>query len=307
MHGYAIVCPGQGSQSGAMFDFAAADRRGDAVLQAFGAALSLDLVAQAHDGAREGAALFDNALAQPAMVAAALATWAVLQTQLPPPALYAGYSVGEVSAWACAGAWGPQRAAEVAATRARLMDRHAPAGCGMLAVHGLPVDALLSLAERTHLAIVNDSDHAVLAGADADLLAAQALLRARGAWTRRLPLRLPSHTPLLGAAAREFGVWLACGPVAEPGAPVLRGVDGRCCRRAADAAGALSSAIGQTIRWQDCMRAIVESGLRVVLELGPGRTLSEIFAQAHPGVAARSVSDFRSARGVADWLLRELS
>jgi len=298
MRQYAIVCPGQANQSPTMFDFAAADPRGAAVLQSFG-----DLVARA----RQGQGLFDNAFAQPALVALASANWAVLQPQLPPPALYAGYSVGELSAWGCAGAWQPPCAAEAAAVRARLMDRHTPPGCGMLAVRGLPVETLTALASGTHLAIVNDSDHAVLAGADADLVAAQARLRARGAWTRRLEVQVPSHTALLGDAARAFGAWLARRPTNEPTAPVLRGIDGRCCRRGADAPEALQRAVSETIRWEDCMRAIVESGVRVVLELGPGRSLSEMFMQAYPGMVARSVADFRSARGVADWLARALS
>ncbi|ABM93750.1 acyl-carrier-protein S-malonyltransferase-like protein [Methylibium petroleiphilum PM1] len=124
MRDYAIVCPGQGTQSPDMFDLVAAHPRGLAVLQDFGAALGRDLVAEA----QAGTGLHANAWAQPALVALARASWEILAPELPAaPAAFAGYSVGEVSAWSCAGAWDVAGSARLAATRAALMDAARPA------------------------------------------------------------------------------------------------------------------------------------------------------------------------------------
>src|SRR4051794_28001936 len=49
-------------------------------------------------------ALFTNATAQPLICAVELATWAALSSQLPSPRVFAGYSVGELAAYGCAGA-----------------------------------------------------------------------------------------------------------------------------------------------------------------------------------------------------------
>jgi [acyl-carrier-protein] S-malonyltransferase len=48
----------------------------------------------------------------------------------------------------------------------------------------------------------------------------------------------------------------------------------------------------------------VEAGATVFLELGPGRALAEMAAGAYPEIPARSLDDFRSIRGVLDWLTR---
>lgn len=305
MRDYAIVCPGQGTQSPDMFDLVAAHPRGLAVLQAFGAALGRDLVAEA----QAGTGLHANAWAQPALVALARASWEILAPELPAaPAAFAGYSVGEVSAWSCAGAWDVATSARIAATRAAMMDAASPPGSGMLAVRGLPLRAIGEQADAAglHVAIVNGDDHAVLAGPTAALDAAEAALAPRGAWLRRLEVQVPSHTPLLAAAAERFATVVADTPPQAPAAPVLRGIDGRRCFDAPGGLAALARAIAEPVRWADCTRELSESGVRVVLELGPGRSLAKLLAEAQPDIDVRSVADFRSWRGVADWLRARL-
>lgn len=304
MRDFAVVCPGQGMQSADMFELAAAHPRGQAVLQAFGDALGRDLVAEA----RAGHGIVANAFAQPALVALARASWAVLEPELPPPAAFAGYSVGEVSAWSCAGAWDVAASAQMAATRASLMDSASPAGCGMLAVRGLPLRSIAAHAGEhgLYVAIVNDEDHAVLAGAAAGLDAAERALRSKGAWLRRLEVRVPSHTPLLAPAAAAFAAHLERHGHQPVSAPVLLGVDGRRCFDPAIGLPALAHAVSAPIRWMDCMRELAESGIQVVLELGPGRSLANLIEQAQPGISVRSVADFRSWKGVTGWLLVQL-
>ena len=305
MRDFAILCPGQGTQSPEMFDFAAADPAGREVIAEFSDALGIDLLSLA----QSGVGLFDNRFAQPAMVAVARAVWATLEPRVPAPALFAGYSVGEVSAWSCAGAWDSRGSAIVAQTRARLMDAATPPDCGMLAVLGMPFDAVKGVAEAhadLYIAIVNDLDHVVLAGLNASLDAADAQLKARGAKTRRLDVKVPSHTPMLASVARELEAFLQSSTQATATATVLRGIDGRRCHRSDDCAPALSRAVAEPIRWVDCMREIVESGVNVVLELGPGRSLAKLCSDAYPDLVARSVADFRSPDGVAAWLERHL-
>lgn len=304
MSGFAVVCPGQGTQSPDMFDLACADPHGAEVIAEFSDALDCDLLARVKSG--EG--LSDNRLAQPAMVASALATWTLLAPRLPAPALFAGYSVGEVSAWSCAGAWDIRQTAAVIRTRAKLMDEAAPPGCGMLAVMGLDARSVRTKAAEAslHVAIVNDADHVVLAGRVADIQAAGTWFDAHGARTRRLDVRVPSHTPMMSDAARAFETFLQASSWSPVDAPVLRGIDGRAVERGEDGVLALSRALAEPIRWDDCMQALVEAGVTVVLELGPGRSLTKLCADAHPHLVVRSVADFRSADGVATWLERQL-
>jgi [acyl-carrier-protein] S-malonyltransferase len=302
MHAFAVLCPGQGTQSESMFDVAIGSDLGVAVVDAFSVACGEDLVARARLGDR----LFANAFAQPAMVATACATWAALRGRLPDPALFAGYSVGELSAWACAGAWAYPDAARVTIARATAMDRLSPPDCGMLAVRGLPASGFPACVPGLDVAIVNESDHVVLAGPVGLLDAAEPVLVARGAWTRRLDVHVPSHTPAMAAAAAAFGDAATLVETRSASSRVLGGIDGVARTRGPDAIATLGRAIRETIRWDACMNAINESGVRVALELGPGRSLANLCQANCPDVSVRSVSDFRTIDGVIAWMLREL-
>lgn len=304
MTGFALVCSGQGTQAPEMLDFASSHAAGDRVLQEFSRVVGTDLV-RLVAAARS---VSENRFAQPLAVATAMANWAVLRPLLPQPQLFAGYSVGEVAAWACAGAWTPAEAAAVCIARAAAMDRHAPPHSGMLAVRAVALGRIIAAAAAAdvHVAIFNEDDHAVLAGVHAALAAAQAELEAAGARTKLLDVQVPSHTPLLRPAAQEFDGWLRMQSSAAPSVPVILGVSGVPTDNRARGFPALAAAIAEPIRWNDCMQLLVDSGVRVVLELGPGRSLSTMLQQAHSQLACRAVMDFRTPAGVAAWVGRNL-
>lgn len=304
MTGLAIVCSGQGGLSGDMFEFAADHAAGRQVLDAFGEVFETGLIEQA----RGGADLARNAVAQPLTVACSLANWAVLAPMLPEPSLFAGYSAGELAAWGCSGIWDAHQAARACRKRCELMEACAPADGGMLAVRGLPLAAIASFGEEAgaHVAIVNEDDHAVLAGLRPALQALQARLEARGAWTRLLDVSVPSHSPLLAPAAQAFAQWAAQAPASPPRAPVLMGIDGEPCGDPAAGLRALARAIGEPIAWREAMQTLASQGIQAVLELGPGRSLAALVQQAQPQMQARAVGDFRTPEGVAGWVARML-
>lgn len=301
MGGYALLCPGQGAQHPRMLDFALASAAGRDALAAASDAAATDIGARV----RAGEDLFDPVFAQIAIVATSVATWKALAELLPPPALVAGYSVGEVSAWCCAGSWDVRQVIEVVARRARLMADAAPIDAGMMAVTSLRRDALPDILarHRLHAAIEVDDDHWVLAGRLCDLQAAIIAVEAAGASAHPLPVGVPSHTPLLGAAAESLRAFLGTVDGRDPFAPVTRGIDGQALRAYADARGALADAVSRPIRWRACVEECLERGIVVALELAPGSTLARMLAR-HVTVQARAVADFRSVEGVARWLER---
>src|SRR3954469_13331405 len=111
-------------------------------------------------------ALFSNAIAQPLICAVELATWAVLSGELPSPRVFAGYSVGELAAYGCAGALDPRAVVALARDRARAMDVACPDPCRMSAVRDLAqgsVEALTGV-HGVEIAIINAEDRMVIAG-----------------------------------------------------------------------------------------------------------------------------------------------
>jgi [acyl-carrier-protein] S-malonyltransferase len=305
MTDFAVVCPGQGAQHAGMFAFAQAHEAGRAVLEVFSDALHEDVAAIAADSNR----LAHNRDAQVTLVAAACANWAVLQTALPAPSLMAGYSTGELAAWSCAGAWDVPAAAQAVIARAGFMDAAASEGACMMAVQGPAVDGLLALCgeANVYIAIVNDTDHAVLAGLRSAVERAQQKLEALGAWTKLLDVRVPSHTPMLVTAATAFGQWLAEHPARRPKCAVLAGVTGQKSREPVAGMALLARAISEPVNWAACMTGLAEAGTRVVLEIGPGRALTHLVSARHPALQVRSVDDFRSIDGIAQWIESRLA
>jgi [acyl-carrier-protein] S-malonyltransferase len=306
MSGLAVLCPGQGAQHAAMLELAASSEAGAGVLREAAAVLGDDPVRLARGG---GAALFSGAVAQPLICAAELGTWAALRGVLPPPRLFAGYSLGELGAHGCAGALTARDTLALAARRAALMDGASAVPGGLLAVRGLPLARLeaLAAAAGAELAIVNGPDHAVAGGRLAALEELERLASAAGATTlQRLPIGVAAHTSLLAAAVEPFAAALAASPLTDPPVQVLAGASGQPVRSRRAAIQALSSQVASRLEWARCLQAAAEMGCSVFIELGPGSALARMAAELVPGASVRSVEDFRSAAGVAAWVQQAL-
>ncbi|MFT4249256.1 MAG: malonate decarboxylase subunit epsilon [Pseudomonas sp.] len=297
----ALLCPGQGGQHPRMFERVLAAPAAAAVLDAATGVLGRAPQALAGDEAR-----YANAIAQPLVCAATLAHWRALQVQLPAPGLVLGYSVGELAAHAIAGSVDDVHGLHLATRRAALMDAASPADAGLLAVTGLARGALDGLlqAHGVALAIDNGEDHVVLGGPRAALDALAAEVQARGARATPLPVAVPAHTPWLRAAAQGFARVLEQAPVQAPAIALLAGVDAQPVRSAARARATLAAQIAATVQWRQVMAQALERGATVFLELGPGTALARMARELAPQVQARSVEDFRTLEGVAQWVRR---
>ncbi|GAB3434820.1 acyltransferase domain-containing protein [Massilia solisilvae] len=293
-----ILCPGQGSQSPAMFDIARADER------------AAEFIAR-HAPAFTEADMFDNRVAQPLIVTATLAIWEALRDRIPQPSLAAGYSIGELAAYAVAGAFTAGQAVELAAARAGLMDQAGAAhpDQAMLAVSALPVQQARALAEQhgAAVAIVTAGDSCIVGGGRTALLEVERAAAARGGRCQLLPVAVASHTPLMAGAVAPFAATLQGAPFGMPLCPVLSGIDASRVDDKARAVEHLSRQLAQTIVWDACMDAAVEAGATVALELGPGASLARMFRSRYPDLACRSVSEFRSIEGIVAWIERQAS
>lgn len=302
----AILCPGQGAQHAAMFDMARTDPAAARLLDVWfdDPALRSFLRASLGDGR------FANRVAQPAIVAATLAMWAALRESIPQPALVAGYSIGELSAYGVAGALTPADAIGLAIERARLMDACVAddARQGMVALSGMPSGSIDELLRRHgfHAAIVTGDDALVAGGPAEARVALVAAALAAGGHATVLPVEVASHTPLLRGAVAPFAALLADAGLTAPAFPVLSGISAEPVFDAQKAMAELPRQIAEPIRWRECMDACSEAGVTVALELGPGAALSRMLQSRNPNIACRSVSEFRSLDGIRVWLERQL-
>jgi [acyl-carrier-protein] S-malonyltransferase len=304
----ALLCPGQGTQHRAMFELARTDPQRGALLEQWLPAAQLDAPLEAV--LSDDALLFSNRVAQPLIVAATLATWEALRHAIPAPALVAGYSIGELAAYGVAGALAAPDAIALAAARARLMDAcvRATPRQALVAISGMAVRTAAAVLRQHdfHVAIVTGEDNFIAGGLADRLPELERTLAAQGGRINVLPVGVASHTPLMRAAVAPFAVQLRQHRFLDPPVPVLSGITAEAIWQSEQAITHLSRQLAETIAWKDCMDACAEAGVTVALELGPGATLSRMLQARHPHIECRSVADFRSLDGVANWLARHV-
>lgn len=252
--------------------------------------------------------IFQNTLAQPLICAYQLATWAAIAPLLPRPTVFAGYSVGELAAYGCAGALPAAAVIRLAQQRARAMDDATNTPSGLIAVRGLPavkVEALCSKNDA-EIAIVNGPEHFIVGGTVAALDRVHAEAIVIGGTVSRLRVSVAAHTRLLASATPRFRSVLQTSPFASPERPVLAGVSGTAVQDRETAIASLSRQLSTTVQWSTCLEAARERGCRLFLELGPGDALARMAHERFPELAVRSVADFRGVDGAASWVHKNL-
>jgi [acyl-carrier-protein] S-malonyltransferase len=106
----------------------------------------------------------------------------------------------------------------------------------------------------------------------------------------------------MAAAARGFADHLRNMAFSPPRCALVCNLGGSALRQPADLQHALAAQIDHTVCWQACQDTVAERGVRCVLEMGAGTTLSRLWAERGGSVPARSIDEFRSPAAVARWV-----
>jgi [acyl-carrier-protein] S-malonyltransferase len=299
--GYGLLFAGQGSQRPDMLPWLEREPGCAALLAALDATLGSDW--RAHLTDRHWA--WSNRVAQPLIVGTALAAWSALSPRLGrPPVGVAGYSVGELAAYAAAGACTPALALSLADQRALLMDEAVRGlSTGLLSIARAGEADVLARSPGLEVAIRIDVDHAVYAGT-ATLLAAAERELAELASCKRIDVALASHSSYMRDAAAGFARALTGVDFRSPACPVATNATGSATRDPHLLRRALAHQIDHPVEWQDCMAALAERGPRCVLEIGPGQALARMWSAQHPHIPVRSIEDFRDVEGAVAWVSR---
>ena len=237
---------------------------------------------------------------QPALFAVSVAAFAACQEAgLPAPSAVAGHSVGEYAALVAAGALTVEGGAKLVAARGLAMSRSADETEGtMAAVLGLEPDVIaLVCAEVNHVGVVvvanlNAPGQTVISGETAAVEAVTPLLKARGA-KRVLPLAVSGafHSPLMATASGRMHNILQAAPVSDPAVPVVANVLADYVRTGAEVRAALAAQVAGPVRWVECIERLVEGGVTVFIECGPGNVLAGLNKRIAPDAVTYSVSD----------------
>lgn len=302
MSNFAIVFPGQGSQTvGMLAELGEQHEIVKATFAEASEALGYDLWALVQNGPAED--LNQTHRTQPALLASSVAIWRVWQEQgLAQPALVAGHSLGEYSALVCAGVIDFKEAIKLVELRGQLMQEAVPAGVGaMYAIIGLDDESIAKACEEAAQGEVvspvnfNSPGQVVIAGNKAAVERAGALCKEAGA-KRALPLpvSVPSHCALMKPAAEKLAVALEAIEFNAPSVPVINNVDVATETDPAKIKDALVRQLHSPVRWTEAVEKMSEQGVEKLLELGPGKVLTGLTKRIVKTLSAAAVNDAAS-------------
>ncbi|GAA3830933.1 ACP S-malonyltransferase [Brevibacterium ammoniilyticum] len=294
-----ITCPGQGAQkSGFLASFLQLPTFA-AQIDELSDASGIDL--RLHGTESDDETIKDTALAQPLLVAAAIACAAELGVT---PDIVAGHSVGEIAAAQIAGILSPADAMRFVAVRGTGMAEAAAATpTGMSAVvGGEPADVLAAIADAGLTpANVNGGGQTVAAGSlpDLETLAENPPERAR---VIPLPVAGAFHTEYMAPAVPALTETAASLSVSDPTTPILTNADGSVVTDGSAYVDLLVSQVTNPVRWDLCQETLLAQGVTGLIELVPGGTLTGIARRAMKGVETfpiKSAADLDGAREFA--------
>jgi len=295
----AFVFPGQGSQAVGMGRAAAETDAGRQVFARADAALGDSLSKLCFEGPEAELQLTANA--QPAILTTSIALLHVLDRECD---VTAGHSLGEYSANVAAGTLTFDAAVALVRKRGQYMQAAVPVGVGaMAAVLGGDSKTVERICEETGGVVTpvnyNCPGQLVIAGEADSVARASAALVEAGSKVKALPVSAPFHCALMKPAEERLAVDLNAAEFRDPQRPIYVNVEAAKVSSAAAAREALIRQVSRPVRWQQSVEAMLEDGVSLFVEIGPGKVLVNMIKRIAKDVERVSVEtpkDVEAAR-----------
>jgi [acyl-carrier-protein] S-malonyltransferase len=297
----AFVFPGQGSQKVGMLAHAYAEF--DTVRSTFAEAsdtLGYDMWDLIQNGEQQALNLTETT--QPLLLTASVALWRAWRTENgAKPIVMAGHSLGEFSALVCADALTFSDAVQLVRQRGQFMQTAVPVGEGaMAAIIGLEDDVInricgeVSGSSGQVVAAVNFNSpgQVVIAGTTTAVDNAIEVLKASGA-KRALPLPVsaPFHTDLMKPAGEKLAEALANIQILLPTLPVVHNVHAKSESDPEAIRALLVKQIYSPVQWTGCVQTILDLGVNLMVECGPGKVLSGLNRRIDKAISSFSLEE----------------
>ncbi len=224
----------------------------------------------------------DTAVAQPLLVAAALAAAGLLGE----PDAAAGHSVGELAAGVIAGMLSPADAMRMTRVRGDAMaGATAAEPTGMIAVLGGDEATVLAAIAEAGLTPANiNGAGQIVAGGTLGQLEAFAANPPAGARLRPLRVAGAFHTKHMASAVDALAQAAAGTVVKDPAITLLSNADGAVVTSAANWVERIVAQVAAPVRWDLCMASMSDMGVTALIELPPGGTLTGMAKRVLPDV-----------------------
>ena len=295
---YAIVFPGQGSQSlGMLSDLSNNFSIVKDIFSEASDALDLDLWKLTQE---DEEALNQTENTQPAMLAAGYATYKILSNEVDlSPICMAGHSLGEYTALVAAKSLHYFEAVKLVRKRAELMQSAVPSGTGaMAAILGLDDEKVIEICAQSNISGVveavnfNSPGQVVIAGENKAVNKACESMKEAGArLTLVLPVSVPSHCSLMNEAAKDFSYSIDAVNFKMGETSVLHNVDASYADDVNEIKLKLVKQLCKPVLWTSSVQKMQQLGVEKLFELGPGKVLAGLTRRIDKSLSSFAVID----------------
>ena len=231
---------------------------------------------------------------QPCLFAMEMAAAEVLMDKGIMPYAVAGFSLGEVVAATVAGIFDRETGFKLVSKRGELMqaesEKHDTAMAAVVKLSAEQVCELTAKYEGLYPVNFNCPGNITVSGLAEHMRGFSADVKAAGG--RALPLKVKGafHSPFMAEAATAFGKELEKVTLAKPRLPLYSNVTARPYD--ADPVQLLADQIKSPVQWEAIIRNMIDSGIDAFLEIGPGRTLTNMIKKIDLTVKAYTFAEY---------------
>ena len=297
----AFIYPGQGSQTVGMGESFLTDSTSHQYFDKADEALGLKLSELMLEGPQENLTLTYHA--QPALLTVSSMITERLNREGIRPDYTAGHSLGEYSALVASGVMSFEDAVRIVHKRGLFMNQAVPAGEGaMAAILGMPSEELEKVTNEVmdrhgvvQLANLNSPGQIVISGTKIAVEHACALAKERGA-KRAIPLDVsgPFHSELMRPASQDLSKVLSEAFLKDAEVPVISNVKAKSETKAAQIQELLVRQLYSPVLWEQSVREMLDLGVTVFVEIGPGKVLSGLVKKIDRSVTCLPVYDLET-------------
>ena len=305
---FSVIFPGQGSQSVAMGKefYENYDLVKDLFKDA-DEALDTPLSKIILEGPKEELDLTENT--QPAIFLISYSIFQVIKhnfnIDLNKAKYFAGHSLGEYSAIACAGYLNFKETIKILKIRGNAMQNSVPKGeGGMTAVLGSTVEDIESILENNQndfiAEIANDNSpgQVVLSGRIKDLEKLSAVLKEKKIKNVRLPVSAPFHSSLMNKATDTMRKELSKLKFNKGNNALISNITADEIFNAIELKDLLVKQIENRVRWRESVINMINKGVNKFIEIGPGKVLSGLVKRINKEVMVSSINNEEDIKNI---------
>ena len=295
----AIIAAGQGSQTPGMLSAWLKNSTLRDTCAAWSDEIGIDLLTLGTTA--DADQIKDTANAQPLIVAAGLLSFKALGIT---PSVFAGHSVGEITAASLANIISEMDAMKIVHARGFEMAKAAAiTPAGMSAVLGGDREAVVAAITAAGLVAANENGAGqIVAAGSLEGLEKLAANPPEGARVRALAVAGAFHTSFMQPAVEPLRALVAATHTHDPVAAIISNKEGAQVSSGREFMDRIVAQIANPVRWDLCMSTLKSMGVTGVIELAPAGTLVGLLKRAEPDIetfALKSPDDLDAAQTFA--------